>query len=186
MKASPGRGKLSPQVTDEGAPFAAACLYPSSVCSLWSQPPSPQGVKALATAKLPVELQSLPYRKAFAPGQVAKIGFRATQKTKSCCRAPCRKFLRGATICPAEAYQSGGDRPNLVASASGKWKNGRVIVKILRKNLKNHKRILPCPCKAGACVYNKNVEVWPFWKESGCPALRHGREMVGKNGKIQC
>ena len=30
LKASPGRGKLSPQVTDEGAPFAATCRYPSS------------------------------------------------------------------------------------------------------------------------------------------------------------
>ncbi|RHV52963.1 hypothetical protein DXB44_07985 [Faecalibacterium sp. OM04-11BH] len=57
-KASPGRGKLSPQVTDEGAgkqQFAGNS--PSSVCSLRSQPPSPQGVKA------------------FAPGQAAKVDF---------------------------------------------------------------------------------------------------------------
>ena len=47
LKASPGRGKLSPQVTDEGAgKQQLAGNYPSSVCSLRSQPPSPQGVKA--------------------------------------------------------------------------------------------------------------------------------------------
>ena len=106
MKASPGRGKLSPKVTDEGARqqhFALNTPHPSAHCVRSYLSPfcryatfspgageiCPQGVKALA------------------PGQVAKIGFRATQKTKSCCRAPCRKFLRGATICPAEAYQSG-------------------------------------------------------------------------------
>ena len=49
MKASPGRGKLSPKVTDEGAgKLLLARNYPSSVCSLRSQPPSPQGVKAFA------------------------------------------------------------------------------------------------------------------------------------------
>ena len=40
-----------------------------------------------------------------------------------------------------------------------KWKNGTANVKILRKYLKNRKRIPPRSCKAGACVYNKNVEV---------------------------
>ena len=106
MKASPGRGKLSPQVTDEGAPFTAACLYPSSVCSLGSQPPTPPFCRYATFSPGAGEIcpQGV---KALAPGQVAKIGFRATQKTKSCRRAPRRKFLRGATICPAEAYQSG-------------------------------------------------------------------------------
>ena len=28
LKASPGRGKLSPKVTDEGVPIAAVCLHP--------------------------------------------------------------------------------------------------------------------------------------------------------------
>ena len=49
LKASPGRGKLSPQVTDEGVgKLLFAGNYPSSVCSLRSHPPSPQGVKAFA------------------------------------------------------------------------------------------------------------------------------------------
>ena len=64
LKASPGRGKLSPQVTDEGAgKLLIAGNHPSSVCSLRSQPPSPQGVKA------------------FASGQVVKIDFRAERGT---------------------------------------------------------------------------------------------------------
>ena len=47
MKASPGRGKLSPQVTDEGAgKQLLAGNYPSSVCSLRSQPPAPPFVAA--------------------------------------------------------------------------------------------------------------------------------------------
>lgn len=29
LKASPGRGKLSPKVTDEGVPIAAVCLHPN-------------------------------------------------------------------------------------------------------------------------------------------------------------
>ena len=58
-KASPGRGKLSPQVTDEGADKQQFTEnYPSFVCSLRSQPPSPQGVKA------------------FAPNQASNVDFR--------------------------------------------------------------------------------------------------------------
>ena len=53
-KASPGRGKLSPQVTDEGAPFAAT--YGESPLIRRYAPPSPQGVKALAAARFPVKI----------------------------------------------------------------------------------------------------------------------------------
>ena len=52
IKASPGRGKLSPQVTDEGAGKQQFTEnHPSSVCSLRSQPPSPQGVKAFCSSQ---------------------------------------------------------------------------------------------------------------------------------------
>ena len=72
MKASPGRGKLSPQVTDEGAgkqllpenhPSSGATRHPLpllSLCDIFPRPGEicPQGVKA------------------FVPGQAAKVDFR--------------------------------------------------------------------------------------------------------------
>ena len=62
MKASPGRGKLSPQVTDEGAdkqqltenyPSSGAARHPLpllSLCDIFPRPGEicPQGVKAFA------------------------------------------------------------------------------------------------------------------------------------------
>jgi hypothetical protein len=58
LKASPGRGKLSPQVTDEGA--GKQQVAGKSPLIRRYAPPSPQGVKA------------------FAPGQSSKIDFHIT------------------------------------------------------------------------------------------------------------
>ena len=54
LKASPGRGKLSPQVTDEGARqqyFALNTPHPSAHCVRSHLPPPPKGGKAFCSSQ---------------------------------------------------------------------------------------------------------------------------------------
>ena len=90
MKASPGRGKLSPQVTDEGAgqqyftlntphPALRATFSPFCRCATFSPGAGeicPQGVKALAL------------------GQAAKVDFRAASGYTDHARLPLFRMSR--------------------------------------------------------------------------------------------